>query len=123
MSTAITVTDVSDLGKDFLVTGTIAFGNDTYPASGGLLLTFATGSQSRIPVKTAPRVFQISSKAGFIYELGAAPVDINTMYLQIWTNSAGGSNAALTEHSNASNVAGVQSDTPTFMGIWKKAGS
>lgn len=96
-------------GRQFKLTVTITL-SGTYP-TGGDPLDFA----SYYPFGSAkqPDSVQVNGKAGFVYQY-----DLANKKLLVYTNTAGGANAALGEHTNATYVAGVSGDSITAEVIW-----
>src|SRR5262245_54776800 len=74
-------------------------------ASGGDPVDFALIS----PTRKQPFTVNIKGKAGFIYAY-----DLANKKVMVWTNSAGGVNLSLTEHTAVALVAGVTGDTIEF---------
>ena len=74
-------------------------------AAGGDVVDFALIAPSR----KQPVTVNIKGKSGFIYSY-----DLANKKVQVWCNTAGGSNTALGEHTAAALVAGVTGDTVEF---------
>lgn len=110
MAVAITVTKEHDLGSGlFLVRGTLVF-SGTYPTGGEAFSLVGT-----VHSLGTPLFFLAVGKAGFVYEY-----DKSANKVMVFTNSAGGVNAALTEHSAVAYVAGVTGDTIDFIALYTK---
>lgn len=109
MPVAVTVVRRGRAGRSFKVMGTLAL-SGTYPTGGEPLdfypyFPFASARQ--------PDKVNVDGKAGFIYQYD--PVNKK---LLTYTNTAGGANAALGEHTAATYVAGVSGDSITFSAEW-----
>lgn len=110
MAAAVTVSGIKkeSLGRvkeivfPIVFSGTYASGGDTLDLTD---VAKAYGMSTRVPYDV-----QIRGKAGFLYQFEAGTTPANCK-IHVFTNSAGGVNAALTEHSNATVVAGVTGDT------------
>lgn len=61
------------------------------------------------PLAKQPKYVQIMSKAGFVYQY-----DLANKKLITYCNTAGGANAALGEHTNATYVAGILAEQPIY---------
>jgi hypothetical protein len=119
---AVTLTKVAPLYNMGSLTGldfTLAF-SGTYP-TGGETVNFAAGFPN-IPGKAIPVDVNINGVSGFIYTY-ANGTDITNGKVQVYCNTAGGSNAPLGEHTNASYVAGVTGDTINGFAHFKNLGS
>lgn len=81
----------------------------TYPTNGDPL---DLSSYNPLSIRQ-PDIVQIQGKAGFIYQYDAANKKIF-----VYTNTAGGANAALGEHTNATYAVGVSGDIITLIAIW-----
>jgi len=100
MSLAVTKLNKSaNLGTIFGTFSVVASSN--YAAGGEVL-----GLQALFGMRKAPLFVVVRGMAGFIYEY-----DYANDKLLVFTNSAGGANAALTEHTAAAYVAGITGDT------------
>ncbi len=95
--------------RSFSVVATLVF-SGTYPTNGEPL-----DISSYYPYVSArqPDVVQVQGKAGFVYSYD--PVNKKIF---VYTNTAGGANSALGEHTNAAYVAGVTGDTITLFAMW-----
>lgn len=103
MPIAITVTRQDKNDIYLIIVGTIAL-SGTYP-TGGETVAIAGLKTS----KTTPLSFMATGKAGFQYQY-----DYANAKLMVRVNDAGGANAPMGEHTNATYAAGVSGDTITF---------
>lgn len=110
MAVAITVTKEHDLGDILMVRGVFVF-SGTYPTGGESLAALTLLVKSTLK---AIDMF-VHGKAGFVYTYDEAANKV-----QVFTNTAGGVNAALGEHTAAAYVGGVSGDVVTFVGLFKK---
>jgi hypothetical protein len=105
-------------GKVIHAIGTIAVSSAAY-VNNGIPCSFAgliKGSQQ------APLAVFIQGVAGFVYAFtDAAATQAGGLFL-IFVNNSGGTNAALPQHTTATVVAGVVSDTITFHAIFNPMG-
>jgi hypothetical protein len=83
--------------------GTLLATNTTYPTGGDVVDFTQLGSVYRAK---DPLFVEIGGINGFIYQY-----DVTNKKVKVFCNTAGGANAALGEHTNATYVATVQSDT------------
>lgn len=117
MALAVTFEDVWTDGRRLHAIGkVVASGN--YVAGGEVLNIKGAAANSkgqRWMANSHPNIVLIHGMSGFIYEY-----DLVNRKLKVFTNSAGGVNGALTEHSAAAYVAGVTGDTIRFYAIGKK---
>lgn len=106
----VTVEEVEEsAGSVVKAFGTAAV-SGTY-TSGGDVFSFANTAGKLIPTGFPPiGPVQVIGKAGFVYQFSRGTTLANGLLL-IFCNTAGGSNAALGEHTAASVVAGVTGDT------------
>jgi len=89
----------------------------TVVASGNYVLGGeALGLKALFGTHKDPIMVVVRGKAGFIYEY-----DFATDKLMVFSNSAGGANAALTEHTAAAYVAGITGDVIKGYVIFPKA--
>ena len=108
MAVAISLIKRNLAGRPKKASCTLTF-SGTYP-TGGEVVDFAAilGIGSR-----QPDTIDINGKAGFIYSYDGANKKV-----MVFTNSAGGANAALTEHTNIGYVGGVSGDTVIADAAW-----
>lgn len=121
MAIAVTVNEV--VGGDSLmeVFGTIV-PSGTYPGSGGETLNLSLSSaQGLIVGKALPLFVNIWGQAGFVYQYTFGTTISNGKFT-VYCNTAGGSNAALGEHTNAAYAAGVSGDTIKFRATFRNLG-
>lgn len=107
----VSIEDVWDDGKRLHVCGTIDFDTGDY-AAGGIAMPLA---HDKIKSDRAPVHVRIAGAAGVIYHYVKS-----TKKVQIFCNSAGGTNGTLTEHTTAQLISGVSSDTINFYAIFPK---
>lgn len=81
------------------VSGTYTTGGDTFSLAHG-----------KLPFSKPPLFLRAVGIAGFVYQFVKGSTLVNGL-MKIFCNTAGGSNAALGEHTAASVVAGVTGDT------------
>ena len=124
MAIAVTVNEVaSSDGGVTVVYGTIV-PSGTYPGSGGETFDCSfPGSKVQImPGKGLPIWVSIVGQAGFVYQYTYGTTIANGKFT-VYTNTAGGANNALGEHTNASYVAGVSGDTIKFAVAFRNFGN
>lgn len=110
MAVALTVTKEHAIDPGLiLVRGTVVF-SGSYPA-GGEAFSLAGSVHSL----GTPLFVVVVGKAGFVYLY-----DHVNDKVMVWTNSAGGVNLSLTEHSAAAYVAGVTGDDINFIALYTK---
>ena len=105
-----TVTKAFKAGRVIRAYGTLAIGADplTY-AAGGVVCDFSGKvASSKVPLRVT-----VDGKAGFLYEYVPGTTIANGKVMA-FTNTAGGANAALAEHTDAAVVAGISGDTIRF---------
>lgn len=113
MAVAITVTRSTKAQEGWRVMGTLVL-SGTYPTGG-----------EPVDLKPLPRMFSskkpdvvdVNGKAGFSYQY-----DLLNEKLFVYSNTAGGANAPLGEHTAATYAAGVSGDVITFDAIWGRPG-
>lgn len=110
MALAVTILKKVAITKHLLVYGTLAF-SGTYPTGGEAIDLKPVLGKTKDPL-----FMDINGKAGFQYAWDRVAGKV-----MIFTNSAGGANAALTEHTNAAVVAGVTGDTIDFIAFVPQA--
>lgn len=95
--------------RTFNMTATVTL-SGTYPTNGEPidLAGYMPLASARQPDKVS-----VDGKAGFVYQY-----DPTNKKLLVYTNTAGGANAALGEHTNATYVAGVSGDTISLQAEW-----
>lgn len=108
MSASITKSGIKreSMGRVKVATAPVVF-SGTYTASGDTLdiSAMAPDGFARIPFDT-----KVEGHAGFEYRYDAGTTPANGK-IRIFTNSTGGTNGAMTEHSAATVVGGVTGDT------------
>lgn len=95
-------------GAGLIVVGTITPSGDYETGGNALDLSKVAGLTNR-----QPDVVLVGGIAGFIYQYDKA-----NKKLLVYTNTAGGENNALGEHTAATYVAGVSGDTINFVALW-----
>lgn len=95
------------------VIGTIAL-SGTYPALGE---PWSLQSLPRMFTGRKPDSVVVTGKAGFVYQY-----DIANEKLIVYSNTAGGANAPLGEHTAATYAAGVSGDVISFTARWRRPG-
>ena len=103
------------MGNVWRTSFTIAM-TGTYTTSGD---TMSLAGISPIGDGRPPLSVDVQGKNGFIYRYIGGTTSANGKVM-IFTNSAGGGDSPLTEHSNAALVAGVTSDTIKCVAFWGK---
>ena len=105
-----TVTKKFKVGRVIRAYGTIAIGADPLEyATGGIVCNFS----GAVPSSKVPLRVELTGKAGFIYNYDPGTTIANGKVM-VWTNTAGGANNALGQHTAAAVVAGVSGDTIRF---------
>jgi len=107
MPIAVTILKKGTDGRSRSILGTLAL-TGTYPTLGDPL---DFGPHDRL--QKQPDLVRVFSKAGFVYQY-----DHENKKLLSYANTAGGANAPLGEHTNATYVAGILADVPRFEATW-----
>lgn len=110
MAVAVTVLEKHKETREVKIFGTVVF-SGSYAGPPGDVLDL--GPYNPLISSRPPDRVIVVGNAGFIYSYDK----VNKTF-RIWTNSAGGANAGLTEHTAAAVVAGVTGDTIFFEACW-----
>lgn len=108
-TSTITIKDIHNLGRLTRVGGTITLTGDYVAGGVPTDLLAASGPPRTHGAKQPIEPVRAEGSAGFIYRYV-----VSTKKLMVFTNSAGGVNGAMTEHSAVALVAGVTGDTIYF---------
>lgn len=117
MAVVATITEQWTDGKRVHVIGALTF-SSTY-ATGGDAFDFQSGPTVSVgtAVKTSkqPSIVLIEGKAGFVFQY-----DYAAKKILAYSNTAGGANAALGEHTAAAYAAGITGDSVKFYAIYPR---
>lgn len=119
MAASGTITRSWHDGKMIHVIGTISFsgsystGGDTFDLTASLV--DARPGFTGMQTNKQPEYVDIAGKAGFVYTY-----DMANKKIMVYTNTAGGANNALGEHTAAAYAAGVTGDTVKFYAIFPR---